>query len=61
MFHQTRKKTNGALLGWLIAPFNKTVYIYRPSKKVETIQQPTSVSGDPELPGFMLPLEKIFS
>ncbi|MBM4255962.1 MAG: Uma2 family endonuclease [Deltaproteobacteria bacterium] len=39
---------NGAHLGWLIDPLEQRVYIYRPGQPVETLDNPTSVSGDPE-------------
>jgi Uma2 family endonuclease len=51
----------GVKLGWLIDPFKKTVYVYRPSSDVETLSNPTSVSGDPTLPGFKLDLADVFS
>lgn len=43
---------NGARLGWLIDPFDKRVYIYRPGQPVEIREDPESLSGDPVLPGF---------
>jgi len=45
---------NGARLGWLIDPLDKRVYVYRPSQPVESLDNPTSLSGDPVLPGFVL-------
>ena len=50
----------GAQLGWLIDPFRKKVHIYRPEHPVEILDQPQSVSGDPLLPGFTLPMAKIW-
>jgi len=44
---------NGAQLGWLIDPFNKTVYVYRPGEPVQTLENPATISGDPVLPGFV--------
>jgi Uma2 family endonuclease len=44
---------NGARLGWLFNPPDKRVYIYRPGQPVECLENPTSVSGEPELPGFV--------
>jgi Uma2 family endonuclease len=46
--------TNGAQAAWLIDPLRKRVYIYRPGRKTEVIENPDIVSGDPELPGFIL-------
>jgi len=51
---------NGAQLGWLIDPFEKRVYIYRPGKAVELIDNPAVLSGDPVLPGFVLPVHELW-
>lgn len=45
---------NGAQLGWLIDRFRRRVHIYRPGAPVEVLVTPQTVSGDPELPGFIL-------
>ena len=42
---------NGAQMAWLIDPLRKRVYIYRPNQKAEILEDPETVSGDPELPG----------
>lgn len=52
---------NGAQLGWLIDPQEKKVWIYRPHSAVECLDHPATVSGDPELPGFLLPLDRIWN
>lgn len=51
---------NGARLGWLIDPANMRVYIYRPGEPVEHLEDPTTVSGGPVLPGFVLSLPEIW-
>jgi Uma2 family endonuclease len=51
---------NGAQLGWLIDPANKSVWVYRPNADVECLNNSATISGDPELPGFVLPLSKIW-
>jgi Uma2 family endonuclease len=51
---------NGAQLGWLIDPLEKKVWVYRPEAEVECLENPATVSGDPVLPGFVLPLDKIW-
>lgn len=51
---------NGASLGWLIDPIEKTVHIYRPGREVEILINPTEVSGDPLLAGFTLDLCQIW-
>jgi Uma2 family endonuclease len=51
---------NGVSLGWLIDRKNRTVQIYRPDREPELLENPETVSGDPELPGFVLRLAKIW-
>jgi len=57
----TEYMANGARLGWLIDPLNRTVHIYRPLQPVELLENPLEVSADPELPGFVLDLTPIFN
>jgi Uma2 family endonuclease len=45
---------NGALLGWLIDPFEFRVYVYRPEHELVILENPDTVSADPLLPGFTL-------
>ena len=53
---------NGARLGWLIDPISdpKRVYIYCPQTEVQILEDPTVVSGEPELPGFTLDMTRIW-
>ncbi|MHC0065997.1 Uma2 family endonuclease [Nostoc sp. UIC 10890] len=51
---------NGTSLGWLIDRQNRKVYIYRPNREVEILDNPEVVSGNPELPGFVLRMSKIW-
>jgi Uma2 family endonuclease len=51
---------NGATLGFLIDRKNRTVYVYRPGQLPEVLEHPEVVSGDPELPGFVLQMAKIW-
>lgn len=51
---------NGARLGWLIDPFEKAVYIYRPQSEVEYLKNPAAIAGDPVLPGFVLDVRKLW-
>ncbi|NET51193.1 MAG: Uma2 family endonuclease [Merismopedia sp. SIO2A8] len=51
---------NGAILGWLIDRKNHTVHIYRPNHDPQVLNDPGHVSGEPELPGFSLPMAKIW-
>ena len=51
---------NGARLGWLIDPLERRVHVYRPNEKVEILNNPGQVSGEPLLKKFVLKLEKIW-
>lgn len=51
---------NGAQLGWLIDPFKKNVYIYRPGEPAQRLENPTTIHGDPVLPGFVFQLTEIW-
>lgn len=51
---------NGTHLGWLIDPLQKRVYVYRGGDEVATLEQPSTVSGDTTLPGFILDLTAVW-
>lgn len=51
---------NGANLGWLIDPQNRQVEIYRPGLEVEVLANPTELSGEEVLPGFVLNLRRVW-
>ena len=51
---------NGAQLGWLIHSKTRQVFVYRPNTEVETLKNPTKVSGEPLLKGFALDLTEIW-
>jgi len=51
---------NGAELGWLIDPQNRSVEIYRVGLPVEVLANPTELTGDRLLPGFRLDLQRIW-
>ena len=51
---------NGAHLGWLIDPQNKQVEVYRPGQNVEILKEPQQLLGEHLLPGFVLPLNRIW-
>jgi Uma2 family endonuclease len=56
----TEYLANGARLGWLIDPFDRQVHIYRPGAEPEVLTNPTTVSGEPVLPGFTLELARVW-
>ena len=49
---------NGARLGWLIDPYRRRVYIYRPGAPVELLEDPETVSGEDVLPGFVFEVRR---
>jgi Uma2 family endonuclease len=51
---------NGAELGWLFEPKTMQAYIYRPNQPVECLDNPTSMSGDPVLRGFLFDPREIW-
>ncbi len=51
---------NGTILGWLIDRSSRQVYIYRPGREVAIFNNPETISGEPELPGFELVMAKIW-
>ena len=52
---------NGAMLGWLIDPITRRIWVYWPNQAVEVLEEPEALSGDPELPGFTLHLGPIWN
>jgi len=51
---------NGVALGWLIDASESKIYVYRPEKEVETLENPAEISGEPILKGFVLNLKEIW-
>ena len=51
---------NGTRLGWLIDPQNRQVEIYRLGKEVEVLVNPSQLSGEDVLPGFVLNLKRVW-
>lgn len=51
---------SGLRLGWLIDPKNRRVEIYRQGQEPEILENPSSLSGEDVLPGFVLDVQNIF-
>ena len=51
---------NGASLGWLIDRSAKQAYIYTPDAEVKCLDNPSTLTGDSLLSGFILDLTKIW-
>lgn len=54
-------RDNGVRLGWLINPQQQQVEIYRLGAEIETLQSPTTLSGEDVLRGFTLDLASIWA
>ena len=52
---------NGARLGWLLDTIDKRVYIYRPRRRVQCLENPDFLSGEDVLPGFQFNFQEILS
>jgi Uma2 family endonuclease len=51
---------NGSRLGWLIDRKNQKVEIYSQNRDVEILDNPTTLSGEDVLPGFVLDLTDVW-
>lgn len=51
---------NGARLGWLLVPASKRVYVYRPGRPVEALDDPERLSGERVLHGFVLNTREVW-
>jgi Uma2 family endonuclease len=49
---------SGVQLGWLVDPQEQQVEIYRQGQAKEVRSLPTQLSGEPILPGFVLPIDR---
>ncbi|HXG92706.1 MAG TPA: Uma2 family endonuclease [Blastocatellia bacterium] len=52
--------SNGAQPDWLIDPIARRVYVYRPNRETEILDNPRTNAGDPALPGCILDLKDIW-
>lgn len=52
---------NGLQLGWLIDPETQTVEVYRANQPVESLSNPTEISAEDIMPGFVLSLAGILT
>ena len=51
----------GVLLGWLIDPYDRIVWVYRPGRAMEELHEPAELTGDPELSGLVVPMDNIWA
>jgi Uma2 family endonuclease len=51
---------HGARLVWILRPQDKTVRLYRPHSRVETLRMGDVLTGEEVLPGFSVPVSLLF-
>ena len=51
---------NGAMLGWLIDPLRREVFVYRRNAPAECLRAPAHLSAEPLLAGFRLELQEVW-
>jgi Uma2 family endonuclease len=51
--------SNGALLGWLIDPYQRQVFVYRPGQEPERVTRP-KITGEGPVEGFELDLARVW-
>ena len=51
---------NGARLGWLIAPLERVVYVYRPGAGLKRFTSADTLTSSDVLPGFSCPVAELF-
>ena len=52
--------TRGTLLGWLVDPWNVTVFVYRSGGEVEQLERPSELSGEDVCPGLVVPMQPLW-
>jgi Uma2 family endonuclease len=53
-------RAQGVQLGLLLDPQGRQRFVFRPDVAVQGLADPGQIDGFPELPGFVLPLDRIF-
>jgi Uma2 family endonuclease len=51
---------HGVRLCWVIRPTRSRVHVFRPGQPPEVLEVGDTLSGEPVLPGFALPLAELF-
>jgi len=52
--------SNGAKLGFLIDPLEAKVHVYRPGAEAEILDNPKTISAEPEMPGLVFVLADVW-
>lgn len=53
-------KSAGVPLVWVLNPYDRTVTVYRPGAEPEPLNALAELSGEPHLPGFRVPVARLF-
>jgi Uma2 family endonuclease len=56
----TEYQSAGVPLVWVIHPYDRTVTVYRPDAEPESFNVLQELSGEPHLPGFRVPVARLF-
>ncbi|MBO0911990.1 MAG: Uma2 family endonuclease, partial [Acidobacteria bacterium] len=51
---------NGAQLGWLIDPYDRQVFVYRPGRPPECVKRKAELVGEGPVDGFVLDLRMVW-
>jgi Uma2 family endonuclease len=51
----------GVPVVWLLDPYLRTVGVHRPGRPPTLLNETQDLTGDPELPGFRVPVARLFS
>lgn len=54
-------RDSGAHLGWLLDTAAQAVFVYRPGQETQRLDAPNTLSGSPELPGFVMDLTDVWN
>ncbi|MCE2501987.1 MAG: Uma2 family endonuclease [Dehalococcoidia bacterium] len=49
----------GARLGWMLDPMERRVYIFRPGREIEILENPAVLYGEDVLPGFVFEVGRL--
>jgi Uma2 family endonuclease len=56
----TSYRDAGVPLVWIVNPYQRTVTVHRPSAEPEMVNAQQELSGEPHLPGFRVPVARLF-
>ncbi|HWG46208.1 MAG TPA: Uma2 family endonuclease [Gemmataceae bacterium] len=56
----TTYRVAGVPLVWVLDPYNRTVMVHRPDAEPEMFNSHHELSGEPHLPGFRVPVARLF-